>query len=119
VTIYKAVSKAPDAEKYPNAARWYKHIHSYENDFTGLPGDTSADASVYGPDATTSAAHPAAAPDAEEEDEDVDLFGSSDEEEDEEKAAQTKKRLEEYAAKKAGKPKPGMSFSKGLIWRWY
>lgn len=101
VITYKALSGAPDADKYPHAARWYKHIDSYQNDFSSLPGDASADVSSYVPEATTSAAA-----DAEGEDDEVDLFGSSDEEVDEEKEALTKKRLEEYAAKKAGKVKP-------------
>ncbi|KAG0133451.1 hypothetical protein HOY82DRAFT_266731 [Tuber indicum] len=101
VITYKALSGAPDADKFPHAARWYKHIDSYQNDFSSLPGDASVDVSSYIPESTTSAA-----PDAEEEDDEVDLFGSSDEEVDEEKEALTKKRLEEYAAKKAGKTKP-------------
>jgi len=101
VITYKELSGAPDADKYPHAARWYKHIDSYQTDFSSLPGDASADVSSYIPEATTSAA-----PDAEEEEDEIDLFGSSDEEVDEEKEALTKKRLEEYAAKKAGKTKP-------------
>ncbi|KAG0640328.1 hypothetical protein HOY80DRAFT_21724 [Tuber brumale] len=99
VIIYKALSGAPDPDKFPQAARWYKHIDSYQNDFSSLPGDASADVSSYIPEATASAA-----PEAEEDE--VDLFGSSDEEVDEEKEALTKRRLEEYAAKKAGKTKP-------------
>ncbi|PWW76689.1 elongation factor 1-beta [Tuber magnatum] len=102
VITYKALSGAPDADKYPHAARWYKHIDSYQNDFSSLPGDASADVSSYIPEATTSAA-PGAEADGDDE---IDLFGSSDEEDDEAKAALTKKRLEEYAAKKAGKTKP-------------
>jgi len=107
VSVYKAVSKAPDAAKYPHVDRWYRHIASYIDAFETLPGDASKPASTYGPDVATET--PAAAPSAaaaEEDDEDVDLFGSDDEEEDAEKAALTKKRLEEYAAKKAGKTKP-------------
>lgn len=52
--------------------------------------------------------NPAAAPKADD-DEDIDLFGSDDEEDDAEKAALTAKRLEEYKAKKALKPKTSMS----------
>jgi elongation factor 1-beta len=99
VAVYKAVASSPDAEKYPNAARWYKNIESHQSEFDTLPGDRDAEASSYGPEAAKA---------GDEDEEDVDLFGSDDEEEDEEKAAQTKKRLEEYAAKKAGKAKPGM-----------
>jgi len=111
VTVFKAIPKAPDADKYPNAARWYKQINSYETDFETLPGDKSTDISQYGPEVTPSAVNPAAAPDAEDDDE-VDLFGSDDEEEDAEKAALTAKRLEEYKAKKALKPK---TIAKSLV----
>jgi len=104
VTVYKSIPKAPDADKYPNAARWYKHIHSHETEFEVLPGDKSTDISQYGPEVTPAAVNPAAAPDAEDDDE-VDLFGSDDEEEDAEKAALTAKRLEEYKKKKDAKPK--------------
>jgi len=104
VAVYKALSKAPSGEQYPHAARWYKHIDSYQNDFDGLPGDASADASSYGP---TDATIPAVAPaNAEEDDDEIDLFGSSDEEDSAEKEALTKQRLAEYAAKKALKTKP-------------
>lgn len=104
MTIYKAITSAPDAEKYPHAARWYKHIASQQEDFETLPGDKSTDISLYGPEVTPAAVNPAAAPAADDDDE-VDLFGSDDEEEDAEKAALTAKRLEEYKAKKALKPK--------------
>jgi len=106
VTVFKAVSSAPDATKYPNAARWYSHIATYKDEFETLAGDASKEASAYGP---AEAAAPAAAPAAaeEEEDDDDDLFGSDDEEEEAAKAELTKKRLEEYHAKKAAKgPKP-------------
>jgi elongation factor 1-beta len=104
VTIFKALSGAPDAAKYPNAARWYKQIQSYESEFETLPGEASSDISKYGPEVVENAVNPAAAPAAEEEDEEVDLFGSDDEEEDAEKEALAAKRLEEYRAKKALKP---------------
>jgi elongation factor 1-beta len=29
LAVFEAVKKAPDAKKYPNAARWFKHISSY------------------------------------------------------------------------------------------
>ncbi|RPB27862.1 hypothetical protein L211DRAFT_833850 [Terfezia boudieri ATCC MYA-4762] len=107
VTIYKSVGKAPDAGKYPHVARWYKHIDSYSDVFETLPGDTSLQSSAYGPETALAAENPAKAPAAEDDDEDIDLFGSDDEEDDAEKEALTKKRLEEYAAKKAAKgPKP-------------
>ncbi|RPA87338.1 hypothetical protein BJ508DRAFT_410846 [Ascobolus immersus RN42] len=108
VAVYKAISSAPDAEKYPHAARWYSHIATYLEEFSSLPGDASLPFTTYGPEVATET--PAAAPsaaEAEEDDEEVDLFGSDDEEEDEAKAELTRKRLEEYNAKKAAKgPKP-------------
>jgi elongation factor 1-beta len=106
VAVFNAVSKTPGLAKYPHVARWYKHIGSLQDDFSTLPGDTSASASTYGPETALDTAVPASGPEEEGEDDEVDLFGSSDEEEDAEKEALTKKRLEEYAAKKAGKTKP-------------
>ena len=100
VAVYKAVSAAPDAEKYPNAARWYKHVASHETDFATLPGDASKPYTVYGPDAGEVAVHSKA-----EEDDDVDLFGSDDEEEDAEAARIREERLAEYKKKKEAKPK--------------
>ena len=100
VTVYKAVTQAPDPEKHPHVARWYKHITSYANSFETIPGDASLPASAYGPETAAATENPAQAPAAEEEEEEVDLFGSDDEEEDAAKAELTKKRLEEYAAKK-------------------
>lgn len=100
IAVFNGVSKTPEPAKYPHVARWYKHIASFQDDFSTLPGDTSAPASTYGPETAPAAVTPAAAPGIEEEDDEVDLFGSSDEEEDAAKEALTKKRLEEYAAKK-------------------
>lgn len=104
VAVFKAVQSAPDAEKYPNAARWYKHIASQESEFGNLPGDASQAYTTYGPDASEVTVNPAVNPDAEE---DVDLFGSDDEEEDEEAAKIREERLAEYKKKKESKgPKP-------------
>ncbi|KAK3367486.1 hypothetical protein B0H63DRAFT_82349 [Podospora didyma] len=104
--VFKALKDSPDGEKYPNAARWYKHIGTYEHDFATLAGDASKAYTVYGPEATELAVNPAKAPAAEEEeDEDVDLFGSDDEEEDAAAAAERERRLEEYRKKKENKPK--------------
>lgn len=98
VAVFKAVEAAPDANKYPNAARWYKHIASMKEEFDTLAGDKTAKASSFGP-ASASGADPAAG----EEDEEVDLFGSEDEEVDEEAEKLKQQRLAEYAAKKAAK----------------
>ncbi|ROV88126.1 hypothetical protein VMCG_10428 [Cytospora schulzeri] len=107
VACFKAISSAPDAAKYPNAARWYKHIASYEPEFATLSGDASKPYTVYGPEESELTVNPAKAPEkAEEDDEDVDLFGSDDEEEDTEAARIREERLEEYRKKKEGKTKP-------------
>ncbi|KAK1753411.1 translation elongation factor 1 beta [Echria macrotheca] len=107
VAVFKALKSAPDAAKYPNAARWYKHIASYEDEFPTLPGDASKPYTVYGPEVAEVTLNPAKAPGAaEEEDEDVDLFGSDDEEEDAEAVRIREERLAEYRKKKEGKVKP-------------
>ncbi|EHA53724.1 hypothetical protein MCOR27_001712 [Pyricularia oryzae] len=105
VVTYKALSSAPDATKYANAARWYKHIASFEDEFSNLPGDSTKAYTEYGPDKTEATLNPAKAPAAEEDDDDVDLFGSDDEEEDAEAARVRQERLDEYNKKKAAKPK--------------
>jgi len=106
VATFKALSSAPDAEKYPHAARWYKHIASYESQFATLPGDAAAPYTTYGPETAEVTINPAQAPEKAEggDDDDVDLFGS-DEEEDEEAARVREERLAEYKKKKEAKPK--------------
>lgn len=106
VATFKALKSAPEATKYPNAARWYKHINSYADEFATLPGDASAAYTTYGPDTAEVTLNPAKAPAAEEDDDDVDLFGSDDEEEDAEAARIREERLAEYKKKKEGKTKP-------------
>lgn len=104
VAVYKAFTTAPAADKYPHAARWYKHIASYESEFATLPGDPSKAYSTYGPESGDLAINPAKGAEAEEDD-DVDLFGSDDEEEDAEAARIREERLAAYREKKAAKPK--------------
>jgi len=95
--VFNAFSgKAPDASKYPHAARWYAHIKSYEAAMKSFP-KSQKDASSY----VSGGAAPAAADD---DDDDVDLFGSDDEEEDAEKERVKAERLAAYAEKKAKKP---------------
>lgn len=107
VATFKALSSGPDASKYPNAARWYKHIASYSDEFATLSGDSSKPYTAYGPEVAEVTLNPAKAPAAAEEDDDeVDLFGSDDEEEDAEAARIREERLEEYRKKKEGKVKP-------------
>lgn len=105
VKCFQAIKTAPAAEKYPYAYRWYKHVASFEPEFSSLPGDPSKAYTAYGPEATALAVNPAKAP-AAEDDDDIDLFGSDDEEEDAEAARVREERLAEYHKKKAGKTKP-------------
>lgn len=105
VVTFKAFSGAPDAEKYPHVARWYKHIASFEPEFSSLPGDASKAYTAYGPESTELPTNPKDKP-AAEEDDDMDLFGSDEEEEDPEVVAQREARLAEYKKKKEGKVKP-------------
>ena len=107
VATFKALSSGPDSTKYPHAARWYKHIATYDNEFASLPGDASKPYSVYGPESAELTVNPAKAEaPAADEDDDVDLFGSDDEEEDPEAVRVREERLAEYKKKKEGKTKP-------------
>jgi len=106
VATFKALKSAPESAKYPHAARWYKHIASWTDEFATLPGDASKAYTTYGPETTAATLNPAKAPAAEEEEEDVDLFGSDDEEEDLEAERIRAERLAEYKKKKEGKTKP-------------
>ena len=105
VACFKALKSAPDAQKFPNAARWYKHIATFEDEFSTLSGDASKPYTVYGPEASELTLNPAKAPAAEDDDDDVDLFGSDDEEEDAEAVRVREERLAEYRKKKEAKPK--------------
>jgi len=106
VATFKALKSAPESAKYPHAARWYKHIASWTDEFATLPGDASKAYTTYGPETTAATLNPAKAPAAEEEEDDVDLFGSDDEEEDLEAERIRAERLAEYKKKKEGKTKP-------------
>ncbi|KAG0649698.1 Elongation factor 1-beta [Hyphodiscus hymeniophilus] len=106
VASFKALSSAPDAAKYPHAARWYKHIASYSDEFGALSGDATKSYSTYGPETSALTLNPAKAPAAEEDDDEVDLFGSDDEEEDKAAEELRNQRLAEYKKKKEGKTKP-------------
>jgi len=105
VVSFKAITQPPNVDKYPHAYRWYKHIGTYESEFSSLPGDPSKAYTTYGPAAGELAINPAKAP-AAADDDDIDLFGSDDEEEDAEAAKTREKNLAEYKAKKALKTKP-------------
>lgn len=98
VAVFKALSQDLG---YPNVARWYKHIKSYEAEFSTLSGSSSAGAVFTGE---------AAPPKKEEKteegagDDDFDLFGE-DEEDDAEAERVKNERIAAYNAKKASKPK--------------
>jgi len=86
-TLKSVGAKAPDAKKFPHAARWFRHIQSYseqERKAFGAPGAAAAA----------------------DDDDDVDLFGSDDDEEEESEEAKKvrEERLAAYAAKKSKKP---------------
>jgi elongation factor 1-beta len=108
VKVFQALKDAPAADKFPHAARWYKHTATFEPEFASLPGDPSKSHTAYGPESHELTVNPAKAPekDAEEDEDDVDLFGSDDEEEDAEAARIRDERLAEYKKKKEGKVKP-------------
>ncbi|EMD01087.1 hypothetical protein BAUCODRAFT_195023 [Baudoinia panamericana UAMH 10762] len=83
VKSFQAFSSQPAVEKFPHAYRWYKHIATFEPEFSSLPGDPSKAFTAYGPEASELPI-----------------------EEDAEAARIREERLKEYAAKKAGKTKP-------------
>jgi len=107
VKTFQAIESAPAVEKYPYAYRWYKHIGTFESEFSSLPGDPSKPYTAYGPEVAELPINPKAPEkEAEDDDDDVDLFGSDDEEEDAEAARIRDERLAEYNKKKATKTKP-------------
>ncbi|KAL1306917.1 hypothetical protein AAFC00_005560 [Neodothiora populina] len=108
VKTFQALKSQPAAEKYPHAYRWYKHIATFESEFSSLPGDPTKEYTAYGPESSDLTVNPAKAPEKEDDDDDdVDLFGSDDDEEEDPEAVKVREqRLAEYAAKKAGKTKP-------------
>ncbi|KAL7629411.1 Translation elongation factor 1 beta [Parahypoxylon ruwenzoriense] len=105
VACFKAIQSAPNSEKYPHAARWYKHIASFEDEFPTLSGDAAAPYTTYGPEAIAATLNPAKAPEPAADEDDVDMFGSDDEEEDAEAVRVREERLAAYRAKKEAKPK--------------
>jgi Eukaryotic elongation factor 1 beta central acidic region len=99
VHVFKALSQDLG---YPNVARWYHHIKSYQAEFSSLPGSSSAGQAFTG---ETSAPAPAAAADAADDDDDeVDLFGDDDEDDAEAERLKAE-RVAAYNQKKANKPK--------------
>ena len=70
MVVFNAITYKINPAKFPQSARWFRHISSFKDEFHSLPGDPNKPYSAFGPDAS------------EEDDEDIDLFGSDDEEED-------------------------------------
>lgn len=101
VSVFDALkSKCPDKAKYPHAARWYRHIASFE-----AAGRKQFPKSNKDPMKGSSGGAPAAAAANDDDDDDVDLFGSDDDEEEDAEAARIREeRLKAYAEKKAKKP---------------
>jgi len=107
VKTFQATKSAPAVEKFPHAYRWYKHIATFESEFSSLPGDPSKSHTAYGPEVSTLPINTKAPNAAADDDDDVDLFGSDDDEEEDAEAEKEKaRRLEEYRKKKEGKVKP-------------
>jgi elongation factor 1-beta len=98
VHVFKALSQDLG---YPNVARWFKHIKSYEAEFASLPGSSSAGQLFTGGVPTPAPA--AAAPVEEDDDDEVDLFGDDDDDAEAERVKA--ERVAAYNAKKANKPK--------------
>ena len=109
---FKAFHHAPDAEKFPHVARWYKHIASFEPEFSSLPGDPTKAFTAYGPEVAEPHTNPKDKPAAKDDDDDMDLFGSDSEEEDPEVKKQREANLEAYKKKKESKPK---AIAKSLV----
>ncbi|KAA1098129.1 hypothetical protein PGT21_029099 [Puccinia graminis f. sp. tritici] len=80
VVVFQAIASSHDVKKYPQAARWWAHIKSWESEHASLPGEKK-ELSSYGP-AKESTSAPAAAAGGDDDDE-IDLFGSDDKEVDE------------------------------------
>ena len=106
VASFKAIKEQPNPAKYAHAYRWYKHMSTYQSEFSTLPGDPSKAYTTYGPEKSEATLNPKDAPNDEEEEEDDDLFGSDEEEEDPETVRIREERLAAYKKKKEGKEKP-------------
>jgi elongation factor 1-beta len=104
ITLLKDISAAPDANKFPHLARWYKHMQSYsDNERSAFP--SQAVPAAVTAKASNGAAAPAAKGDDDDDDDDMDLFGSDDDEEETEAAkAEKAARVAAYEEKKKKKP---------------
>ncbi|TKA28674.1 hypothetical protein B0A50_03001 [Salinomyces thailandicus] len=104
VKSYQALKSAPAVEKFPHAFRWYKHIQSFEPEFSSLPGDPTKEFTAYGPESHELPTNPKAPNTADDDDDEVDLFGSDDEEEESKRIKE--ERVKQYQEKKKDKVKP-------------
>ncbi|KAH8669185.1 hypothetical protein BX600DRAFT_461325 [Xylariales sp. PMI_506] len=106
VTCFKAIKSQPYISQYPHAARWYRHIASYESEFETLPGDSSKAYTTYGPeDSKATAVNLINSLERDSDSDDIDLFATDDEKEDAEVVRAREARLAAYREKKATKPK--------------
>jgi len=109
VAVFRKINK-PSAD-LENVLRWWNHINSFENAFSGLESSLK----------NTESSAPAAAKndDDEDDDDDDDFFASSDEDDEESKKAAEElkaKRVAEYNARKAAKEeKKGKVIAKSSI----
>ncbi|CAG0898528.1 unnamed protein product [Darwinula stevensoni] len=100
VTVFDALGgTCPQADKFPYAHRWFKHIKSYnsgeKSKFPGVKKPLDSFPGLAGSGGGSAK--------ADQEDDDIDLFGSDDEE-DAETQRIKEERLKAYADKKSKKP---------------
>jgi len=102
LTAFKAFGGTAPAEgKFPHAARWYKHIASFQpNETAAWPGQGSSGRTAANGESAVAGGSGSGGGGG---DDDFDLFGE-DSDEDEEKKRVTEERLKAYAEKKAKKP---------------
>jgi len=108
VAVFRKISKP--SNKHENILRWWNHINSFENAFSGLESALGS---------TPANKQESKANDDESEEDDDDFFASSDDEDEEAKAAAEElkaKRVAEYNARKAEKAqKKGVVAAKSSI----
>lgn len=117
VACFTVVASSPDAKKFVNAFRWYKHVAAFTDaERKAFPAGrdeitiTTAAAAAPASPAKASPAKPAAAA-KEEEEEDDDLFGSDTEED----RIREEARKAKVAAARAGKPEKEKPKQRSLI----
>jgi len=91
----------PDGLK--NVQRWWKHISSFESEFSTLPGEKKDPSSVTQAAVVAKVVAKVESESEEEDEDDVDLFGDTDEEDNEAHEKMKAEREAEYYAKKQAK----------------